>query len=102
MERLAFVMHIREECAEEYEKRHDEIWPDLAELISKSGVRNYSIFLYGLTLFAYLETDNLTALDAMKENELIWKWWRFMEPLMECNEDSSPKVESVREVFHLD
>ena len=102
MQRLAFVMHIKEGCAAEYEKRHDEIWPELAELISSSGVRNYSIYLHGLTLFAYLETDDPATLDTMKESELTWKWWRYMEPLMEYNEDSSPKVEVIREVFHLD
>ena len=102
MERLAFVMHINEGCEAEYEKRHDEIWPELAELISNAGVRNYSIYLHGLTLFAYLETDDPAALDAMKENEIMWKWWRYMEPLMECNDDSAPKIESIREVFHLD
>ena len=102
MERLAFVMHIREGSAEEYEKRHDEIWPELAELISKAGVRNYSIYVHGLTLFAYLETEDPATLDTMKDDELTWKWWRYMEPLMECNEDASPKIETIREVFHLD
>ena len=102
MERVAFVMHIKEGAAAEYEKRHDEIWPELVELISKYGVRNYSIFLHGLTLFAYLETDDPAAMDAMKEEELTWKWWRYMEPLMECNEDSSPRIEVIRQVFHMD
>lgn len=55
-----------------------------------------------MTLFAYLETEDPATLDTMKENELTWKWWHFMAPLMECNEDSSPKIEVVREVFHLD
>lgn len=30
---------------EEYIKRHDQIWPEIAELIKKSGVSDYSIFL---------------------------------------------------------
>ena len=102
MERLAFVMHIKEGCAAEYEQRHDEIWPELVELLNRSGVKNYSIFLHGLTLFAYLETEDPTAIDTMKDNELTWKWWRYMEPLMECNEDSSPVIEVIPQVFHMD
>ena len=46
MQRLAFVMQIKEGCAAEYEKRHDEIWPELVELLSSSGVQNYNIFLH--------------------------------------------------------
>ena len=102
MERLAFVMHIKEGCAAEYEQRHDEIWPELVELLNRSGVKNYSIFLHGLTLFAYLETEDSAAIDTMKDNELTWKWWRYMEPLMECNEDSSPVIEVIPQVFHMD
>ncbi|MEY2637192.1 MAG: L-rhamnose mutarotase [Bacteroidota bacterium] len=29
----------------EYKKRHDEIWPELAELLHQVGIQNYSIFL---------------------------------------------------------
>ena len=102
MERVSFVMHIQPGSEAEYEKRHDEVWPDLAVLLSDAGIRNYSIFIHGLTLFAYLEIENAAALEALKEEELMWKWWRYMGPLMECNEDSSPKVEVIREVFHMD
>ena len=102
MQRLAFVMHIKEGCAAEYEKRHDEIWPELLVLLQNSGISNYNIFLHGLTLFAYLETDDPETLAAMKDHELTWKWWRYMEPLMECNEDSSPKIEPIPQVFHMD
>ena len=42
------------------------------------------------------------SIDTMKDNELTWKWWRYMEPLMECNEDSSPVIEVIHQVFHLD
>ena len=67
MQRLAFVMHIKEGCAAEYEKRHDEIWPELVELLSSSGVQNYNIFLHGLTLFACLETEDPAAIDTMNQ-----------------------------------
>ena len=102
MQRLAFVMHIKEGCAAEYEKRHDEIWPELVEMINSSGVQNYSIFLHGQTLFAYLETEDPEAIDTMKDNELTWKWWRYMQPLMEGNEDASPVIEGIPQVFHMD
>ena len=29
---------------EEYQKRHDEIWPELVELLKQTGISEYSIF----------------------------------------------------------
>ena len=45
MERIAFKMKLKPGFAEEYKKRHDEIWPELEELIRRTGVFDYSIFL---------------------------------------------------------
>ena len=38
MKRVAFKMKLKAGKAAEYKKRHDEIWPELAELIRSSGV----------------------------------------------------------------
>ena len=40
-----FKMKLYEGMAEEYEKRHNELWPEMKEMIHKYGGRNYSIFL---------------------------------------------------------
>ena len=41
-----------------YRQKHDEIWPEMVETLHRFGIRNYSIFRRGLTLFAYLECDD--------------------------------------------
>lgn len=55
--RVAFVMKLKPGCEAIYKQKHDEIWPELVELLRRQGVRNYSIFRHGLTLFAYFERD---------------------------------------------
>ncbi|MFA5816638.1 MAG: L-rhamnose mutarotase, partial [Bacteroidales bacterium] len=45
MNRTAFKMKLKPGCEAEYKKRHDEIWPELVELIKNSRVSDYSIFL---------------------------------------------------------
>ena len=45
MSRVAFKMHLHEGKAEEYKRRHDELWPELHELLKQRGISNYSIFL---------------------------------------------------------
>lgn len=55
MKRFGFKMKLRPGFREEYIKRHNEIWPELAELLRAEGICNYSIFLdeETNTLFAY-------------------------------------------------
>ena len=56
-ERYAFKMYLNPGRADEYRRRHDALWPELASLLSEAGIANYSIHLDGETsiLFAYLE-----------------------------------------------
>lgn len=45
LEKYAFKMTLNPGQAEEYKRRHDEIWPELADLLHEAGVSDYSIFL---------------------------------------------------------
>lgn len=50
MKKFAFKMKLKPGRKEEYRRRHDEIWSELKELLSKSGVQDYTIFLDELLL----------------------------------------------------
>ncbi len=41
MKRVAFKMKLNPGCEAEYKKRHDEIWPELAEEIKSSGLFDF-------------------------------------------------------------
>jgi len=104
MKRKALVMKLRPGNAAEYEKRHNPIWPELNQALSDHGARNYSIFLDADTnlLFAYLEVEEEARFEQIAETEICRKWWAYMEPLMEYNEDGTPWAKPLREVFHID
>jgi len=53
MTNYAWVLEVRPGYEDEYKKRHDEIWPEMVEMLSEAGLRNYNIFRHGLTLFGY-------------------------------------------------
>ena len=103
MARVGFKMTLKPGNEVEYKKRHNEIWPELSDLLHETGIRNYSIWRDGLTLFGYLEIDDadLPKKDALPQHELMQKWWAYMEPLMECNSDNSPVVEDLEEAFYM-
>src|SRR5690349_14871338 len=90
--RKAFKMKVYPNKQEEYEKRHQEIWPEMVDELHRHGASNYSIFLdkETSTLFGYVEIEDEEKWSRMASTEINQKWWRYMEPVMETNPDSSP------------
>jgi L-rhamnose mutarotase len=103
MERVAFKMKLNDGAKEEYKKRHDEIWPELKDLLKETGISDYSIFLDEFTnnLFGVLKVEIADNLNNLPANVVMQKWWAYMRDLMECNEDNSPISMPLKEVFHL-
>lgn len=104
MTRNAFKMKLKSGYEQEYQRRHDEIWTELAAELSKAGVFDYSIYLdeETLTLFAFQKLrDNHTA-ELLPQHPIIQKWWAYMADIMDTNPDRSPVSSPLKEVFHLD
>ena len=104
MKRHAFTMKLKPGYEEEYKKRHDEIWPELEEILSEAGIHDYSIFLDEdtLTLFAVQKLEDDCNDEDITENPIVRKWWDYMEDIMETNPDNSPVTTPLKEVFHMD
>ena len=103
MARVAFKMQLHKGFEEEYEKRHNELWPELEKLLKETGINDYSIFLDKDTnsLFGILQIDDPKALDALPEQPVMQKWWAHMKDIMESNDDNSPVSIPLKEVFYL-
>ena len=104
MKRQSFKMFLKPGFEAEYEKRHNEIWPELVKLLKDAGVANYSIFLDKdtNTLFAYQEVSGEGGSQDLGSTEIVQKWWAYMADIMETNPDNSPVSIPLQEVFHLD
>jgi len=102
--RKAFVMQLKKGCEAEYQKRHDEIWPELKALLSESGVFDYTIFLERETgkLFAFQQVKGQAGSQGLGGNPIVQKWWAYMSDLMETHPDNSPVSTPLEEVFHMD
>jgi L-rhamnose mutarotase len=103
MKRLAFKMQLNEGQKEEYKKRHDEIWPELKQLLKDSGVSEYSIFLDEETniLFAFQKVRGEGSSQDLGETEIVKKWWAYMAELYETHPDNSPVTVELEEVFYM-
>jgi L-rhamnose mutarotase len=106
MIRKSFVIQAKPGMAEEYERRHNPIWPELQETLKAHGVHNYSIFLREATgeLFGYLEIEDESRFQVIGQTDICRRWWRVMTEVLVSESADSPKAneETLREVFHLD
>lgn len=100
MERYAWKGYVYEGMIEEYIRRHDEIWPEMSELLNEAGIRNYTIWNIGHELFGYYECADLAfALKTQAESPVVDRWNEYMKDVMhmEINEDGEQVLP--RQVF---
>lgn len=102
-ERIAFRMNLNPGQAAEYEKRHDEIFPELAQALKDAGVSDYSIWLDPETnhLFGILTRTDDHTMDRMPETEIMKRWWAHMADVMETDANNVPTQVGLKRVFLL-
>lgn len=103
MIRKASVMKVYKQHHEEYRRRHDELWPEMEQMLREHGMVEYSIFLDPATdnLFAYLVITDEELWARSADTEVCRRWWAYMKDIMETNTDDSPVAHELTEVFRL-
>jgi len=96
-------MQLNKGQEEEYKKRHDELWPELQQLLKETGISEYSIFLDETTnsLFGVLKIHDELSLDKLPAQPVMNRWWAYMKDIMQSNPDNSPVSIPLKEVFYL-
>lgn len=102
MEKVAFRMTLNEGQLDEYRRRHDDIWPELADLLREAGVRDYSIHYDPDTraLFAVMWREE-GGTDALPDHQVMKRWWAHMADIMDTHPDNRPVEVPLHTVFHL-
>ncbi len=102
MQQVAFTMYLKPGNEAEYQRRHDEIWPELSVALTDAGVRDYSIFLDRQTgtLFAVQRQTEDNTTDTLPQNPIVQRWWAYMADLMDTNPDNSPVTNPLERVFY--
>ncbi|NKB28922.1 MAG: L-rhamnose mutarotase [Rhodobacteraceae bacterium] len=102
-ERIAFRMNLFPGQAAEYEKRHDEIFPELAEALKDAGVSDYTIWHDPESnhLFGILTRADDHTLDALPDTEVMKRWWAHMADVMETDANNVPTQVPLKRVFLL-
>ena len=84
MERCAWKATVKEGMLEEYVRRHNEIWPELTEVLRQAGIRNYTIWNCGSELFGYYECEKGADYAAAVQagSPVVDRWNDYMKDVM--------------------
>ncbi|MFE4956466.1 L-rhamnose mutarotase [Streptomyces sp. NPDC056653] len=106
MQRVCFLLKVRQERLEEYRERHAAVWPEMLAALSAAGWHNYSLFLREDGLLAgYLETEDFAAAQAaMAATDVNTRWQADMAGFFEALDGAEPDeaMKPLTEIFHLD
>ena len=104
MERVGFTMRLLPGQEAEYRRRHAAVWPEMLAALKAAGCRDYSIFIRGDDLFAYLVVVDFAAFRAsMAASPVDARWQAEMAALIDPLIDPATGFhQRLEEVFHLD
>lgn len=104
MEKYMWRASIVEGKKDEYIKRHDDIWPEMIDVLKKAGICNYTIWENNNELFGYYECLNGLeyAAKVQKESEVVARWNEYMKDVLVMSIDDKtglqPKMDKVFEL----
>ena len=91
MKRYCLTLDLKNdaELIAEYEQYHRDIWPEIRESITGSGIVDMEIYRFNDRLFMIMETDDSfdferkAAMDAANPKVQEWEqlMWKFQQPL---------------------
>lgn len=88
MEKVVWKARVLPGMLDEYIKRHDNIWPEMTEVLNQAGIHNYSIWNIGDELFGYYECEDVEyAAKVQAESPVVARWNVHMEGIMEMLAD---------------
>jgi len=104
MIRKCFSFQIYPGKESEYQIRHDEIWPEMLEALTRAGYRNYTLFLSKLTIVGCyeLEDGNPTTAERHHVDEVQSRWSKSMSEIIDFSTVSGPSAHDFHEVWHMD
>jgi L-rhamnose mutarotase len=101
MEKYAWKARVLPGMLPEYIRRHNEIWPEITEVLNEAGIHNYSIWVAGDQLFGYYECERIEdAARVQAQSPAVDRWNAYMRDVMVMEFDPETGAQApLRQVF---
>ena len=99
MEKCTWTAQLLPGMKQEYIRRHDALWPEMAETLSDAGIVNYTIWCVGDQLFGYYECEKgaAHASRVQAESPVVARWNVYMKDVMVMHMDPATGTAPVAE-----
>jgi L-rhamnose mutarotase len=105
MQRVAFLLRLKPGAGPEYDAAHRQVWPEMLDLLKRSGVSEYSIFRRDELLFLTmkLDVDFETTWTKIESDPVNTRWQQAMSAYFAPPEGTRPgeRFPMMQEVFYL-
>lgn len=105
MQRVAFLLRLKAGAGPEYDAAHRHVWPEMLDLLKKSGVSEYSIFRRDELLFLTMcvDVDFETTWTKIESDPINTRWQQAMGAYFAPPERTEPgeRFPMLKEVFYL-
>ena len=103
-QRIAFQLHLKPGMGEAYDQSHEAVWPEMLELLKRSGISEYSIFRRDELLILTMTVEDFDRTwDQIEADPINTRWQEAMAPYFEPIAGLHPgeRFPMMREVFYL-
>jgi L-rhamnose mutarotase len=104
MQRVAFYLKLCPGAEEAYDQAHREVWPEMLDLLKRSGISEYSIFRRGLLLVLSMHVEDFEATwKKIEADPVNTRWQAAMAPYFDAMDPVNPeeRFPMMREVFYM-
>jgi len=105
MQRVAFLLRLKEGMGPAYDESHSNVWPEMLDLLKRSGISEYSIFRRDELLFLYMhiEGDFDAIWDKIDRDPANRRWQLAMSKyfLSDHGARDGERFPMMKEVFYL-
>src|SRR3954463_782566 len=90
MDRVSFLMRVKDGYQDEYIRRHREVWPEVLDEQQRAGIKNMAIYMKGSDLFLYMEVEDYAkAVRVLSQSPAALRWEEYMAPIMDNPNDKN-------------
>ena len=79
---VGLALKLRPDCYEEYKRRHDELWPELAEVLRENGI-SMVVYRFENQLFIHETAPSQEALNRVSKHPVSPRWNAYMAEVLE-------------------
>jgi L-rhamnose mutarotase len=86
MNSIGLILKLRPGCYEEYKKRHDELWPEMAEAMKSFGI-NSAIYRHEDLLFVHEQASSEESFRKLGAHPVTPRWNKHMAEVLQTDEN---------------